>query len=221
MKFFNYDSPIMSFLSRVADLFILNILTLIFSIPLIAIGAATTAAHYTALKMHREEGHVLSCFWKSFKMNFKQSTGIWFIFIAYSVISVVAYLFYGNMNNKISSAFQGVLMATLIFAAFLYAWVLPLQSRFVNTIGTTLKNAFYMAFRYFFRTLLMVVLNLLPVGTILCIIFLVGLRGFPIWLLFGISVPIYWCAMLYDKIFEKLEEMIVDDSETETELELE
>ncbi len=217
MKFLGYDSPIMSFLSRVADLFILNILTLIFSIPLITIGAATTAAHYTALKIHRDEGHVLSCFWKSFKMNLKQSTGIWFIFVTYCVISVAAYLLYGNIGNKLSSAFQGVLMATMIFVSFLYAWVMPLQSRFINTIRTTFKNAFYMAFRYFFRTLLMVVLNLLPVGTFLCVIFLLGFRGFPIWFLFGISVPIYWCALLYDKIFEKMEDMILENEQIEEE----
>ena len=54
MKGFSYDGPIMSFLSRVADILILNVLTLVFSIPLITIGAATTAAHYTALKMRRE-----------------------------------------------------------------------------------------------------------------------------------------------------------------------
>lgn len=215
MKFLGYDSPIMSFLSRMADLLFLNVLTLIFSIPLITIGAATTAAHYTALKIHREEGHVWSCFWKSFKMNLKQSTGIWLIFVVYSVVSVVAYLVYGNIGSKVASAGQGVLMATLIFAAFVYAWVMPLQSRFVNTIGVTFKNAFYMAFRYFFRTLLMVICNALPVGLFLLIFLVLGLRGFSIWLVFGISVPIYWCALLYDKIFEKLEDMILENTQEE------
>ena len=90
MKFFSYDSPIMSFLSKVADLLFLNILTLIFSIPLITIGAATTAAHYTALKIHREEGHVWSSFWKSFKENLGQSTGIWLIFVVYWLVSVMS-----------------------------------------------------------------------------------------------------------------------------------
>ena len=148
-------------------------------------------------------------------MNLKQSTVIWFIFAAYSVITITAYLVYGNMGGKIASAAQGVMMATLIFAAFLYAWVIPLQSRFVNTIRVTFKNAFYMAFRYFFRTLLMVILNALPVGLFLLIFLVLGLRGFPIWLLFGISVPIYWCALLYDKIFEKLEDMILENEQEE------
>ena len=106
MKGFSYDGPIMSFLSRVADILILNVLTLIFSIPLITIGAATTAAHYTALKMRREEGHVLSCFWKSFKMNLKQSTGIWLIFAVYGLLSLMSYNIAANMSGTMGTLVQ-------------------------------------------------------------------------------------------------------------------
>ena len=215
MKGFSYDGPIMSFLSRVADILILNVLTLIFNIPLITIGAATTAAHYTALKMRREEGHVLSCFWKSFKMNLKQSTGIWLIFVAYGFVSVLSYNIAANMSSTMGALAQGVIMATLLLSAFIYVWVMPLQARFINSVKGTFKNAFYMAFKYFFRTLLMVLLNALPVGTLVAIIFFAGMRGMSIWLLFGIAVPIYWCAMTYDKVFEKLEEMVIEKTESE------
>lgn len=215
MKFFSYDSPIMSFLSKVADLLFLNILTLIFSIPLITIGAATTAAHYTALKIHREEGHVWSSFWKSFKENLGQSTGIWLIFVVYWLVSVMSYNIAINMSGTMATLIQGVIMATLILSALLYAWVMPLQSKFINPIRATFKNAFYMAFKYFFRTLLMFILNLLPVGLLVVVILFTGFRGMGIWLLFGISAPIYWCAMSYDKVFEKLEEMILENQQIE------
>lgn len=215
MKFLSYDSPIMSFLSKVADLLFLNVLTLIFSIPLITIGAATTAAHYTALKMRREEGHVWSCFWKSFKENLRQSTGIWLIFVVYWLLSVMSYNIAAQMGGTMGALAQGVIMATLLLSAFIYVWVMPLQARFINSVKGTFKNAFYMAFKYFFRTLLMVLLNALPVGTLVAIIFFAGMRGMSIWLLFGIAVPIYWCAMTYDKVFEKLEEMVIEKTESE------
>ena len=217
MKGFSYDGPIMSFLSKVADLLFLNVLTLIFSIPLITIGAATTAAHYTALKIRREEGHVWSCFWKSFKENLKQSTGIWLIFVIYCLVSFMAYNIAIQIGGTIAVMVQGVIMATLILTVFLYVWVMPLQARFINPIIGTFKNAFYMAFKYFFRTLLMALLNLLPVGMLVVIIFFMGMRGMGIWLVFGIAAPIYWCAMMYDKVFEKLEEMILEKNQTEEE----
>ena len=215
MKGFSYDGPIMSFLSKVADLLVLNVLTLIFSIPLITIGAATTAAHFTALKIHRDEGHVLRSFWKSFKENLKQSTGIWLIFVVYCLVSIMSYSIASQMGGKMGSAIQGIVMATLILSAFLYSWVMPLQSKFINPIRATFKNAFYMAFKYIWRTVLMVILNVVPVGSLVLIFFVLQLRGFSIWLIFGISVPIYWCTLLYDKVFEKLEEMILENQQIE------
>lgn len=217
MKFLGYDSPIMSFLSKVADLFVLNVLTLIFSIPLVTIGAATTAAHFAALKIHREEGHVFRNFWKSFKENLKQSTGIWLIFVAYSFLAITSFNIASQMGGKMGAIVQGVVMGTLIITAFLYAWVIPLQSKFFNPIRATLKNAFYMSFKYILRTVLIVILNAVPVGALFLIFFVLQLRGFGIWLLCGVSVPIYWCALLYDKIFEQLEEMILENEQLETE----
>ena len=208
MKFFDYDGPIMSFLSKVFDLVILNVLTLIFSVPLITIGASMTAAYYTALKVHRHEGNVWKCFWKSFKENLRQSTGIWLIFIICCAVSVVTYNIGIHMSGTFATVIRGIVLTTLILSVLLYVWVMPLQSRFINPIRLTFKNAFYLAFKYFFRTLFMVVLNLLPIGTLVVVIYWTGMRAMGVWLLFGIAVPIYWCVMIYDKVFEKLEELV-------------
>ena len=217
MKFFGYEGPIMSFLSKVADLLFLNVLTLIFSIPLVTIGAATTAAHFAALKIHRDEGHVWSSFWRSFKVNLKQSTGIWLIIVAYCFLAITSLGIASQMSGKIAGVIQGIVVATLIITAFVYVWIMPLQSKFINTIRATFKNSLYMAFKHLWRTVLMVILNVLPVGTLLLIFFVIGVRAMSTWLLFGISVPIYWCALLYDKVFEKLEEMILGNEPIETE----
>ena len=71
---FNYDSGIMRTLSKITDIVILNLLTLICCIPIITIGTAITAAHYAALKLHRDRGYVAKNFFRSFKMN------LWFVF---------------------------------------------------------------------------------------------------------------------------------------------
>ena len=68
MKFFNYDSPIMQFLTRLTDLFILNFLFLICSIPIITIGASATALYSVTLKMAKnEESYIFSSFFRAFK----------------------------------------------------------------------------------------------------------------------------------------------------------
>ena len=43
MKLFNLDSPVMVFLTKVANLMILNLLTIICCIPIITVGPAVTA----------------------------------------------------------------------------------------------------------------------------------------------------------------------------------
>ena len=56
MKFFNYDSPFWSFMSRIADLVIVNILWLVFCIPVFTIGASTAAMYRVTLNLVRGEG---------------------------------------------------------------------------------------------------------------------------------------------------------------------
>lgn len=80
MKFFDLESPLMQVLNKVADLMILNLLTVLFCIPVITVGASLTAMHYVALKMARnEECYIARDFFKSFRMNLKQGTVIWLI----------------------------------------------------------------------------------------------------------------------------------------------
>ena len=51
---FKLDSPLMNFLSKIADIMILNVLFLIFSIPFFTIGAAFSAAYYMGFKMVKD-----------------------------------------------------------------------------------------------------------------------------------------------------------------------
>lgn len=220
MKFLDYDGPIMGFLSKVADLLFLNVLSIIFSLPIFTIGTALTATHYTALKIRRGEGHVWSNFWKSFKENFKQSTIIWLILMAQFLLAAVALTILPNMKGTISSVMQVVVMAAVIFGLFLYAWIFPIQSKFINDLKNTFKNACYFVVKHFFRTILMAVVNLFPLGLLVLIFMFMYLRGLGTWLLFGVSVPIYWCAMTYDKVFEKIEDEILGKEEDKEEIQM-
>lgn len=208
---FNYDSPLMSGLGKLADLVFLNLLTLLFCIPIVTIGASLTACHYVALKIRRGEGYVLKNFWKSFRENLRQSTVIWLVVAINVILCVYATLFI-RIEGTIASVSQGILFVALIFWAFLACWVFALQSKFVNTIGATFKNSFLLAFKYLFRTILMVIINLLPVAVLL----LLSFQWYSVLFMFGFSAPTYLCAMLYDKKFEELENMIMEREAGET-----
>ena len=69
-RLFNLDNPVMNALNKLADLIILNFLTMICCIPIFTIGASATALHYVALKIVRdEETYIIKGFFKSFRQN--------------------------------------------------------------------------------------------------------------------------------------------------------
>ena len=69
------NSPVMSFFNKLTDLLFLNILWLVCSLPIITIGASTTAMYYVSITSIRMgDGYVAKRFFKSFVDNFKQAT---------------------------------------------------------------------------------------------------------------------------------------------------
>ena len=145
---FNYDGPIWGSLGKLADLVILNLLTLLCCIPLVTIGASLTAAHYVALKIRRGEGYVWKNFWKSFKENLKQSTALWLIYIVVIGGSISSYFIAMSMGGTMGSLLSAVVFVLALFSVMISVWALPMQSKFINGVFATIKNAFLFAFKY-------------------------------------------------------------------------
>ena len=99
------DNPIMNFLTIVCDIVILHFLWLLTSLPILTIGASTTALYYTTMKCIRNgQGGVVKMFFKSFKDNFKQATGIGILALAAGFICIF------DMYYAISRDIKGMMM---------------------------------------------------------------------------------------------------------------
>ena len=206
MKFLDLDSPLMRFLEKVADLMWLNILTMICCITLFTIGASLTALHYMAIKIVREEEcYITRGFFKSFRENFRQSTVIWLILVV--VFAVLGGDFYLMMQHgvEINNIHRLFIMAVGVLFLFTAVMVFPMQARFVNPIRLTFKNAFTVAVLQFPKTFLMILLPAFPL--LLCYL---SWRLFPVAFLFGISAPAVVSAMLYNKIFLRMEAQLME-----------
>ncbi len=246
-KLFDLDSPLMRILNKVADLMILNVATLLFCVPglfsgyvalqiymsegvinlpailmfvvlSIPIGSALTGMHFVLLKMVRgDEAYIIKDFWKSFKLNFKQASVIWLIFEVAGFLLIADYKIYMGSDTfpKIMLIMTGV-VAIVIFIIYIY--VFPVLSRFSNTIGNTIKNSFLMSILGLPRTLGMILITgasfALPVlGATLIY------RIFPIYILFGLSLPGFLCALLYSPLFKRFEPEVKEEKmSTEEEL---
>lgn len=212
-RFFDMDSPVMRFLSRVADLLILNLITLVCCIPLITIGASVTAMHYVLLKMVRnEEGYIVRAFFKSFKQNFKQATIIWIFILLFLIIFAGDIFIFNYAAIEFPKALRVVLLALSLVVGMITAYVFPILSRFDNTVGNTFKNALFMSILNLPKTVLMLIMYIVPVALLLFVP-----MAIPIVFMFGISVPAFFAAMLYNKTFkrfEPVEEPVEDRFET-------
>lgn len=164
-RLFDIDGPVISFLDRLADLIILNILFFICSIPVITIGASLTALSTMTQKISRkEEGYIIRGFFKAFKQNFLQATAIWLILMALGTIFVLDFLILGNMGGTpLYFVIQVVLILLAVIFLFEYAYVFPVLAKFDNTIKNTMRNALLLAMRYLPRTVALVLMTVLPV----------------------------------------------------------
>ena len=200
-KLFNLDSPIMQFLNRVADLMILNIITLICCIPVITAGASITAMHYVLLKMVRgDDGYIVQGFFKSFRENFVQATVEWLIMLVMIIVFVLDFVVIRTNQNTFPAIFRYSILGVSIVVWLLMQFVLPLQSHFANPVKTTFKNSVLISIAHFPRTLAIALISLAPLALLL-----LSFQLTPFVFMFGLSAPGIACAYIYSPVFMKFE----------------
>ena len=162
---FGIDSKFYEVVSRIADLVVVNLLFVLCSLPIITIGASTTALYGVTKKMaENREGYIFRNYFRLFKENFKQSTIMWSILLLLALIPTIdLYIINSFEKTIVTTALKGLMLATALAILFVFLYAMALQSTFENTIKNTLKNAFLMGIGYFPWTLLIVFITLLPI----------------------------------------------------------
>ena len=107
-----------------------------------------------------------------------------------------------------------VTIAVGIILYFAALYIYPLQSKFVNKIPGTIKNAFLVSIMALPRTFAMAIVTLMPV----LFLYFFEMKIVPILILVGIAGPAYCCAALYNDTFKKFEpkeEVLTEEQELE------
>ena len=228
-KLFNLDNPVMQALGRIADVMIVNLLTLISFVPLVLVivgigslgqapgllvmaalfvaalpvGPALTAMYYISLKMVRnEDSYIIRSYFKSYRDNFGQSVAIWAIFLVFFVFAFYdIYMLLHDKNSLFPTWMNYLILVVLFLLWCIFLWVFPVESRFVNTVGGTIRNAMIMTVAAFPRTLGMVGLSLIP----LLLLYFAGDKLMPLLIMFGLAGPAYGQAKLFSPFFQRFE----------------
>ncbi len=157
---FQNDSPASRFLNKVLDLFLVNLMWILSCVPVVTVGASTTAMYTVLMAMVRGKDYVVwKLFWKAFKENFRQATVIWLIFaaaLALLAADLVGFYVLVDQLPMKSVMFIGfVLLSVTVLCALFY--VFPLLACFENTVKNTLKNALLFTLCNPIKTVLLVV----------------------------------------------------------------
>ncbi len=202
MRFFNLDSPFMMFLTKMANLMILTFLTLICCLPVITGGAAITALYYVSLKMaHGEDPYIVKNYFKSFRQNFVQATLIWLIMLAAALLLAADWhIVLHIMTGKNARIMMAAILAITIFLLMTGLYVFPTLSRFENPIFRTIKNAFLMSILNLPKSILILLIHLLPI-----VVVLISPRLIPLVFCLGIGMISYLSSLLFVKIFGRFE----------------
>lgn len=202
-SFFNMDSPVMRFLSRLADLMILNFTFILTCLPVVTIGAAWTSLSYVTLKMARdEESYILKSYLKAFRQNFRQATAIWGIALAAIFIFYLDFHIIQNMGQPAAQLLFVLLSAVALLFVVTLMYVFPVLAKFDNTIINTIKNAFFISIGNLPRTMLMVAVIIFSV--VLTFFSQQTLAaGLLIWIMAGFALISFINSRILVKVFDR------------------
>ena len=202
---FSINSKFYHFMNKVADLMILSGLWFVTSLPIFTIGASCTALYYCVVKVVRQEnGSAFKSYFQAFRSNFKQSTIIFLLVLAASLLmTAIGSAVYAIFQAK--STLDNIYLVYLVALIFTIAWlhyIFSYIARFQAPLKTVLKNS------------LVICLVNLPSSLSMVILFAVVIVGFimsfpssamTIFLIPGIYALI--SSFLLEKIYRKYADM--------------
>ena len=214
MNLFNLDSPFMQFLTKIADLLILNLLFIISCIPIVTIGTANIALYTVTLKAAKnEESYIVRGYLKAFKNNFKIGTITWLLVLLVGFILFADFMILPGIPSPFGRILQVLTLMIFILYILMLTYLFPYIARFENSVFGSLKNALLLAIVHFPYSLLFIAITVLAFVASVFINF--GIVSF-VWAVIGFSGLAYINSTFFRKIFVRYEENPAEPKEDDT-----
>ena len=200
---FDIESPLMTWLSRLADLMVLNLLWLLSCVPIITVGAATAALYSASIAiMEGRCGSAAGAFWREFRGGFRRATVLWVILLLPLVITGFNICLILWFPQQFPGWVKLPALIPAVVVLLISGYVFPLQARYENTVTGTLLNSCVMGLTHLPVSLMVAVINLMPVW-----LFLGSPKWFaysvPFWVLVGFSVTARLNLRLLGRVFRR------------------
>lgn len=209
MSIFDPDSKFMTVLRITGDLIILNVLYLVFSIPLFTIGAAQ-AGLYTGLRdlFDRDgDNSTFKSFMKGFKSGFGKITAIWSaVLVSLSLLSYSIYYLYFTMKEQIVTTRAPIIVAIIgvIILCVFSVQLTIFHSKFDCSPMLLIKNTIFMVIGFPLRSLLLAIMMYLPIGIFIMDGGITFIRLTPLWIAIYYSLIFQFSTSIMKKPFKKI-----------------
>lgn len=207
---FKYDNLFFTILGKIMDILWVSLLWILFSIPIVTIGASSTALYYTIHKVvFNNEAYIVRTFVNSFKSNLKDSTIKWVIsviLIAFLSVDIILVRSFAESGNIIAALIYPLLII-LIFVVMCNFSVFSYSARFDDSIKASI-----------YKSAVLVATNLGWMIFLLIILFM-ALYIIRFLLFFTILLPGAYCCLVhyvFEHIYKKIGWIEEEEEESRT-----
>lgn len=200
-SFFSIEGPLYKLMVKLLDILKLNFLWMLCSIPIITMGAATTAAFYVGFRMEKDqEAYIAEPFIRVFKANLKQGSMIGIIQMLVIFVIYIDFRLSAEAGEK-RFVYIAAGIAAIFFAFLYFIYAYALIARYENTIMNTFRNSFSICIRFFPKTIGLLLLVLLEGA-----VFLWNFKTMFIGFLFGPACIVLTICKVIMPILKKIED---------------
>ena len=205
MKKLNVENPFFEFMGSIGDVMLVNLLFLVFSIPVVTIGASY-AAMYETFRELREGKTVFRSFFTAFKGTLRNSVPVWLFLLLTGSVLVFDITFLVRVGSQGFWSVVGMVTGCLLLLwgmVFCYAFpvVVSREKTSEMHLRRVLARALYLAIRNLPYTLVMVLLNSIPAACMVLGDVFVGMIV-PIYIIVGFGATGYLNHLLLDRCRE-------------------
>ena len=193
---FSPDSKLMGGLSLLADMIVVNCLYLLCCIPIFTIGAARVALYCVGMCWARRESAGVKKYISVFISSIKSTFALWATVLLCGVF-LIADIPYESIG-------VGALVILTVLYLFVASQIFLLASQFDNSFKQTIANAFLISFAYPIRSIVHIILLVLPVVVFL---FLpkVFVHAGLLWFLLYFSLEVYLDSLIIRPVYARLQ----------------
>lgn len=197
---FSIDSPLGRKLTLMSNLVLLNLLWIICSLPIITMGAATSAMyHVVFLYITNQDDCVIKPFFKALAGTLKQATPVWVLYLLAGCM-LVAEAFYlgGDASDVLKILLAVIVLLYIAVGTFLY----PLMGRYETTGRRALWNSLTLTLKHPGVALLLSGVQA-AVGIVMLLYPAIAWTTAAFWTLIGFALAAYLMGKILLRVFLK------------------